>query len=125
MTGRSGFFRRYAPRALAAALEDTAHVRLRGVQRDSRSASPSLGLGEAAELADDLRDAGLAALEDAQLLELARDHARPVAQALYRVSVFDRSTRIIDSAVERIVEVLRNRARVHHRIAQPMDMRGR
>ncbi len=103
MTLRSGFFRRYAPRALAAA-QDTLTSSAESSAIEKRLAI--LGRGEAA-IADDLRDAGLASLEDAQLLELARDHSRPVVQALYCVSVFDRSTRIIDSAVERIVEVLR------------------
>ncbi len=102
--GQKRFFRRYVPRALETPLEDMITYGSSVDKLEERLAS--LGLEDAAELADDLCNAGLTALDDAQILEFAHDHARPVAQALYRVSVFHRSTRIIDSAVERIVEVL-------------------
>jgi len=102
--GQERLFRRYAPMAIGGSREalpngaDSGSIEERLV---------GLGRGDAATIAGDLRDAGLAALEDDQLLELSRADAQPVVQALYRVSALGRSTRIIDSALERIVDVLR------------------
>jgi len=98
-------FRSYAPRVLESPLPDALPR-----EEDSHALEERLsamGRGDAASIADDLRDAGLSGLEGDELLELSDEHSRPVVQALYRVSVFNRSTRIIDSAVERIIEGLR------------------
>jgi signal transduction histidine kinase len=103
--GQALLFRRCAPRAL----EETTLEAMPNAADSSaiEKRLADLGVGASAEIAEDLRDAGLAACEDAQLLELAQDRSSPVVQVLYRVSVFERSTRIIESAVDRIVGVLR------------------
>ncbi len=97
-------FRRYVKQAIEESRLDSISGDGGSSRLEERLAAQ--GSDDAAAIADDLSEVGLSGLEGEELHELARAHSRPVVQALYRVSVFERSTRIIDSAVERIVEVL-------------------
>jgi C4-dicarboxylate-specific signal transduction histidine kinase len=63
--------------------------------------------GDVSSLAADLSDAGLSGLDDEELAAFFDDKGRAVADALYRLSVLDRSTWIIDEAVDRATETIR------------------
>jgi signal transduction histidine kinase len=59
------------------------------------------------DIAEDLAEAGLTALDDEELRSFGGRGGREVAQALYRLAVMDRSTWIIEESVERADQTIK------------------
>jgi signal transduction histidine kinase len=98
-------FLRNAPRVLSR--PDYFEEAAKAAPRELERRLSRLSVPDAARVASDLSDAGLAGLDDAELAEFADEKGPAVAQALYRLSVFDRSTWIIDESVDRVAEIIK------------------
>jgi signal transduction histidine kinase len=98
-------FLRFAPRALSRSgyLEEVSNA----APHDLERRLSRLSAEDAARVAADLSDAGLAGLDDAELSAFAGEKGPAVAQALYRLSVLNRSTWIIEESVDRAAETIR------------------
>jgi signal transduction histidine kinase len=103
--GQRQLFLRYSRRVLARAdyLADEAAADPEALEKRLEG----LAGGDLRDVADDLADAGLAGLGDEELRLFSGERGREVAHALYRLSIIDRSTWIIEEAVGRAAETIK------------------
>jgi signal transduction histidine kinase len=102
--GQRSLFLRYAPRILSNSdyVEDA--VKPTSFEFNQRFAD--LFGEEVSSIATDLSEMGLSGLGDDELAAFADEKGRDVVQALYHLTVIDRSTWIIDEAVDRAAETI-------------------
>lgn len=102
--GQRSLFLRYAPRILS----ESNYVEEAAKPTSFEFSQRIAGLfGEdVSYIAADLSELGLSGLDDDELAAFTDEKGRAVVQALYRLTVIDRSTWIIDEAVDRAAETI-------------------